>query len=133
MPHIDSQDIGDTVLGPIKYGTLAIIPIQVTFGASGAVSAVEAFGYDVDFALDTTGDYDVTFPSGQVVQVLGCELEQEDDAPGNTWQEAGWIDFVPAGTGKVLTGNEDNTSGIWTQADPVSGTKLHLTLLVGSF
>lgn len=133
------RDYGDVTLSPLKWGQIHDVFLQATFASGVAtVDRVNSFpgnatGQDpLNLVKDTTGDYDVTFPKGVWVHVAGCALAPEDDTPGATYTEVVPFGFVAAsGTGKVLFMNDDNTSGIGTQADPPDGSRLYLYLKVG--
>lgn len=114
---------GDKLLGKQN-----LVLIQATFGAAGAVTRDAANSSpDTTITLDTTGDYDITFPKCEGVHVVGCHLDNGDDTPdaADAFVAAPVGLSASAGTGKVLICATDD--GLVSAPD--SGGRLYVTLI----
>jgi hypothetical protein len=115
---------------PVKFGTVLLVTLQATFASGVATVDTVNSSPGVTLVKDTTGDYDVTFPKGTWVHFVGGSLDLADDTPTATAVKIVLpIGFVAAGTGKVLFANTDD-GGL---EDPADGTRVYLTLLVGTY
>lgn len=124
------SDYAKNLYGPLKMVDLNLVVLQATFtDGSGAVSRdADNSSPETTIAIDTTGDYDITFPAGTFVHVVGCHLDNKDDTPDAADAHV----CVPcnissAGTGKILILATDD--GL--VAHPDQGARLFVTLLVG--
>jgi hypothetical protein len=112
---------------PQKFVDVSIVVLQATFLSGASTRDADNSSPDTTIADDTTGDYDITFPAGTGVHVLGMHLDNGDDTPdGADAHIAVPCDISADGTGKVLILATDD--GL--VAAPDDGARLFVTLLV---
>ena len=126
-----THPLDDTIAGatqtPGKFGVIACYYLQCTF-ASGVATADDAdTSQGVTIAKDTTGDYDVTFPSGEGIVMVNAMLDPAADDPTDANVAVPLPrSFVPGGTGKILFVHTDDGGN----ADPDDSSRLYLEIKV---
>lgn len=112
--------------GSRMLGDLNVVLIVAEVGASGAVTLTAAESSPgVTIALNTTGQYDITFPKCQTVFLLGAHSLLAEAVGSQIQFEA----LSAAGTGSFETAL--TTAGA-TAAEPASGTRFYIALLCGA-
>lgn len=114
------------VYGPQKLCDLSLVLIQANIGASGAVTVDAAQSSPgVTCTLSTTGQYAITFPKCETVQLMGAHSLLAEAVGSAIYFESL---SGTAGTGAFETAV--NTASD-TAAEPASGTRFFITLLCG--
>lgn len=116
--------------GPTKLVDLNVVILQATFsdGSGTVVRDADASSPETTITRDTTGDFDITFPKGTFVHVLGMHLDNKDDTPDAADAKVAVPCNIANGTGKVLILATDD--GL--VADPDANARLFVTLLIGN-
>lgn len=126
-----THPLDDTIPGayqtPGKFGVIAVYYLQATFASGVATADDTNTSQGVTIVKDATGDYDVTFPSGEGIAHVSASLDPASDTPtANTVAVPLPRSFAAAGTGKVLFAHTDD-GGL---ADPEDTTRLYLKIEV---
>lgn len=114
---------------PKRQKRLSLVYLQATFATGVATVDTSESAPDVTLTKSTTGLYDVTFPEGTFVHVVGCHLDPgEADPTDAALKIVNPYNFsATGGTGQLLFSNVDDGG----PEDPGDTTRLYLTLLVG--
>jgi len=121
-------DYKNSLFAPLKFRHVHFIVLQATFSSGVATVDASESSPGVTLVKDTTGDYDVTFPKGQWVHVVGCALDPASDTPTDSVEtKVSPRSFVATGTGKLLFSHVDDGG----EADPEDNTRVYLTLMLG--
>lgn len=127
-------DYGDSGSFPTKYGNMFLVNFQATFasGVATVVTAQSASAVTLIKTAATTGQYDLTFPNGQVLVPNGPpNIDPGTNTPTTQALLATWRALsVTAGTGKILFLEVDGTPAV---ADPADTTILYGSFWVGAF
>jgi len=111
------------VYSATKLVDMNIVVLQATIGAAGAVTRDAAVSSpETTITLDGTGQYSITFPKGTAGHIVGCEALLAEQLGNKLYPEAF---SATAGTATF-----EHAVAPGTAAEPASGTRFFITLLV---
>lgn len=114
---------------PKRQGRLALVYLQATFsdGSGTFAQATDMSSPRATLSRTGAGQYKVVFPKSQFAHIVGLVLFAPESAGAN-FANAESITAATGGQGEFLF---ETSTTLGTAADPVTGSVLHVTLLVG--
>lgn len=123
------QDYKPQLDTPKRQGRLALVYAQATFsdGSGTFTQSTESSSPRTTLTRTGAGQYKLTFPKCQFAHIVGLQLFAPESAGAN-FANPESITPATGGQGEFLF---ETSTTLGTAADPVTGSKLHITLLVG--
>lgn len=120
-------DYAPNTYAPKFLGDVSLVVIQATMVGGAVVHDAANSSPETGITLPGAGNFAITFPPGQFVHLVGCFVSRETEAAG-VGQSVHFETLLAAGTGSFETTSET----VDTPVTPTNGSRIYITLLVGS-